>query len=414
MKTFQKIALVSAIAAAPFAAQADLTPMDDSLMGNTTGQAGVTIEIDLGDSGISVGSVVYTDHELVNDGTGKAPGDAGYVDTYSSGALDGGSVALENINVNLTGTLVQTIDVSEDGDLEMTMSSPGSLNISMGDDGTGNFSALKLVSGTYGSTANESEIINNLDLALELGASTTTIVNLGGAQKTVADRSGAEFTVGDPAFSQDAVDAADAADAAMPVDNALANIGLGRLADAGVTGSYANDTSSMAIQMNASIKITDMNLGLFGYTATQANTLGQSHGATVAAKATLVGSAAGTLTFDADGVATSTDAGDALAVGTYNGTLSGIKTAIASGSAIEINGVTVESSTGGAIALNQTIWAVGGDASLPGSKSGVYIQMGAMDMNIGVEGIEIGGSSIGSLAVNNLQLNGMTQRIYGH
>ena len=43
MKTFQKIALVSAIAAAPFAAQADLTPMDDSLMGNTTGQAGVTI-----------------------------------------------------------------------------------------------------------------------------------------------------------------------------------------------------------------------------------------------------------------------------------------------------------------------------------------------------------------------------------
>ena len=43
MKGLKKIALATAVAAAPFAAQAELTAMNDSAMGNVTGQAGVTI-----------------------------------------------------------------------------------------------------------------------------------------------------------------------------------------------------------------------------------------------------------------------------------------------------------------------------------------------------------------------------------
>lgn len=374
MKTFQKIALVSAIAAAPFAVQADLTPMDDSLMGNTTGQAGVTIEIDLGDDGIKVGSVVYTDtaHQVV-DVNGVSPGDAGYIETTE----DGGSVALENINVNLTGVLTQTIDVSENGDLEMTMSSPGSLTVSMGNDASdtaGDFSALKLVGANAGALGNDSEIINNLDLAVNLGASTTTIKNLGTS----------------------------------------ASAGLGTLENAGVVGDYKDWTSSMAIQMNASVEVTDMNLGVFGYTKEQANILGQSHDTTVAAKGTLDAGAVGTVTYDANGVATSDEAADATLVGTYNGTLNAVKNTIATGSAIQVSGVTVSAAGGGAIDLNQVIWAVGGDASDPTSNAGVYIQLGAMDMDIGVDAIAIGGSSIGSLEVNGLELAGMTQRIYGH
>jgi hypothetical protein len=62
---FSKIALVSAIAAAPFAVQADLTPIEDSLMGDTIGQAGVTIEIDNSDDGIAVGEVEYIDEGSV-------------------------------------------------------------------------------------------------------------------------------------------------------------------------------------------------------------------------------------------------------------------------------------------------------------------------------------------------------------
>lgn len=347
MKTFQKIALVSAIAAAPFAAQADLTPMDDSLMGNTTGQAGVTIEIDLGAAGIKIGEVVYTD-------------------TQSGADTDGGSVSLENINIGLTGTLVQTIDVDAAGDLKMTVSSPGAMNIAVGNDAadtTGLSSALKLVA-TDGS---ESEIINNLDLSVNLGSSTTTIKNLGTS----------------------------------------ATAGLGALSGAGVTGSYATGQSSMAIQMNASVEVTDMNLGLFGYTNAQADVIGnQKAGQYAAAYAAAA---------PGDQAALAAANGDADNNGAIDGAeLTGLKDTIATGSAIQVEGVTVAAAGGGAISLEQVIWAVGGDASQPGSDAGVYIQMGAMDMNIGVADVKIGGGSIGSVAINGLELAGMTQRIYGH
>jgi hypothetical protein len=105
MKTFKKIALVSAIAVAPFAVQAGLTPMEDSLMGNTTAQAGITIEIELGAGGIDIDSIVYTDE---------------------------GTVTLENINIGLAGNITQTIDVNAAGDLEIVASAPGTVAITMG------------------------------------------------------------------------------------------------------------------------------------------------------------------------------------------------------------------------------------------------------------------------------------------
>jgi len=434
MKTFKKIALVTAIAAAPFAAQAGLVSIEDAEMSNVTGQAGVTIEIDLGTEGIKVGSVVYTDTAHtdveVTDADGVEPGASDYVSTMSG--TDGGSVTLENINVNLTGTLVQTIDVSSNGDLEMTMSSPGALTITAGNnaaDTTGAFSALKL-----GAAGNESELINNLDLSVNLGASTTTIMNLGGTSQAlvtvpaVADRTGLITDETDVGFDQAAVDAADAADLAnatatatnaqITTLNAIAPVGLGLLANAGVTGSYANDVSSMAIKMNASVQVTDMNLGLFGYTKAQANVLSQGHSTVTEAKTVLTdidgSTAIAGLTFNAStGIASATDATNADVV-TYNDTLQATKNLIATGSAVQVEGVTVQSSTGGAIALNQVIWAVGGNANEAGSKAGVYIQMGAMNMNIGVDAIKIGGSSIGSVAINGLELAGLTQRIYGH
>lgn len=58
MKGLKKLALVTAIAAAPFAANADLKALDDSAMGNVTGQAGVTIELE---TRVSIGEFTYTD-----------------------------------------------------------------------------------------------------------------------------------------------------------------------------------------------------------------------------------------------------------------------------------------------------------------------------------------------------------------
>src|SRR5690606_29279939 len=77
MKGLKKIALVTAIAAAPFAAHADLKAMDDSAMGNITGQAGVTIELE---TQVSIGTFTYTDegsfnvNNIVIGGSGVAGG----------------------------------------------------------------------------------------------------------------------------------------------------------------------------------------------------------------------------------------------------------------------------------------------------------------------------------------------------
>jgi len=61
MKFLKKASLAAAIAAAPFAAQAELVAMDDATMSSTTGQAGVTIDITIGATGITADSVTYTD-----------------------------------------------------------------------------------------------------------------------------------------------------------------------------------------------------------------------------------------------------------------------------------------------------------------------------------------------------------------
>lgn len=77
MKGLKKIALATAVAAAPFAANADLKALDDSAMGNVTGQAGVTIELE---TKVSIGQFKYTDegsfavNNIVLGGSGVAGG----------------------------------------------------------------------------------------------------------------------------------------------------------------------------------------------------------------------------------------------------------------------------------------------------------------------------------------------------
>lgn len=85
MKGLNKLALATAVAAAPFAAQAELTAMSDQAMGNTTGQAGVTIELNTSLSmdqvqysqGSSTGSVLVNNLKVGGIGTdaGKGFGD---------------------------------------------------------------------------------------------------------------------------------------------------------------------------------------------------------------------------------------------------------------------------------------------------------------------------------------------------
>ena len=62
MKGLKKIALVSAIAALSAGAQAELKALDDSSMGNLTGQAGISIDLT---ANVSIGEVAYKDEGFI-------------------------------------------------------------------------------------------------------------------------------------------------------------------------------------------------------------------------------------------------------------------------------------------------------------------------------------------------------------
>lgn len=315
MKTFQKITLAAAISAAPFMAQADLTPMDDALMGDTTGQAGVTIEIDIDSAGISVGEIEY---------------------------IDEGSVILQDITVKNVNNLTQKIDVDAEGNLLIGMSGVSGMQVGLGDtaaDTTGASSALAL-KGTAGTT----EVINNLDMTLNLGETTTQIINLAGTNsletQALADGFGSEAFEG-----------------------------------------------SVAIRATTSLQITDMNAGLFGYTREQAE-----------AKADLVANGG-----NGDGVA---DAGE-----------SGVADVYANSAAITVGGVQFydledDGVTKKAATIDQVIWAKGGTEA---QDAGLYIQIGEIAGTLEVGSVQFGSTpSIGTIKVSDINLAGLTQRIYGH
>ncbi len=91
MKAFKKLALVTAIAAAPFA-QAELTSIDDAALSDMTGQAGISIELS---AKVDIGSVVYTDTDGLANNAGSLA---------ITGITLGGSAAnsaLDNIKIDI-------------------------------------------------------------------------------------------------------------------------------------------------------------------------------------------------------------------------------------------------------------------------------------------------------------------------
>lgn len=128
MKGLKKIALATAVAAAPFAAQAELTAMDDSAMGNVTGQAGVTIELE---TQVSIGQFKYTDEGSfnVNDielgGAGLITGANPVFDTTGDGTPDTAATGLlDDLSID--------IDIAADGDAVVSVHTISGLPIDWG------------------------------------------------------------------------------------------------------------------------------------------------------------------------------------------------------------------------------------------------------------------------------------------
>jgi hypothetical protein len=344
MKTFQKIILASAISAAPFASQA-MEALDDSVLAATTGQAGVTIEINIDAAGISVGEIEYKDE---------------------------GSVLLQNTRITNVNNLVQTIDVDARGDVQIGMSGVTGLTVDIGDNGDGLDSAVALKS----TGGNVTELVNNVHLVANLGASTVSVMNL-------EDRSAAELLL-------------------LP-----GNAGSG----------------SVAIQMSQSIEITDLDVGVFGYTDAQAGVRATAALPTAVAGYALAYSGltdqGGDPGIADEQLAFATANGDADNSGTINGAgeeavvEGGLKLQYATGSAVQLNNVKFYGTGGAGTAatINQTVWAKGGTAAQGG---GVYINVQSIEGTLDIGGIVLGGASIGSIKVSDLNLAGLTSRIYGH
>jgi len=339
MKFLQKATLAAAIAAAPFAAQS-LEALDDATLAATTGQAGVSIDVTLGTTGVEIGSITYTDTPTL-DGSNVSVND---IDTTGDGTVDaksGGSVVMRDLSVAgidktdfdddgtktaAALTIGQTIDVAENGDLVLGMSTPTDVYMSLG------LGAVELQDNTAASTNKNSELVNSMSAVLQLGANSKTIVRN------------------------------------VDVENQT-------LADFGVTGTdFAAMKSGLVIEADMKVRVVDLDVELFGYTESQADAL--------------YGDGNGTI-----------EAGETNAA------------AAAAGAAVKVKDLTFDDGAGGLVDVSQTIWAQGGTAAQGG---GVYIQMGNIQGDLTVGAIEIGGASIGSVAVSNINLAGMTQRIYGH
>jgi len=84
MKGLKKIALCSAVALAPFAANADMKALNDSDMGSVTGQAGVTIDLS---AEVSIGEIAYEDRGFLAISDIKLGGD-GVAGGSNGNALD--------------------------------------------------------------------------------------------------------------------------------------------------------------------------------------------------------------------------------------------------------------------------------------------------------------------------------------
>lgn len=145
MKFLKKASLAAAIAAASISAQAGMVALDDETMAATTGQAGVTIELNLqagtgANAAVKVGGIDYTDE---------------------------GQIQINDVWVgSATGiSIKQNIDVEADGRLKIVVDPVTGLQVGVG--------SVHLAN-QAGAVQGEA-LVSNVSLGIDLGTSTTLI-----------------------------------------------------------------------------------------------------------------------------------------------------------------------------------------------------------------------------------------------
>lgn len=120
MKGLKKLALVTAVAAAPFA-QAEMTAMDDALLGEMTGQAGITIDVDLQ---MTIDAIKYVDDDgatrpaldLNGDGDTLDAGENAIAGTQGAITLKSLSIgSIDEVSGALSAAQIRGVTIDADG-----------------------------------------------------------------------------------------------------------------------------------------------------------------------------------------------------------------------------------------------------------------------------------------------------------
>jgi len=402
MKAFKKLALVTAIAAAPFA-QAELVAIDDAVMSDMTGQAGISIELS---AEVSIGSVVYTD-------TANADaGDIGGGSLAITGIVLGGNDGSGNVSGALDGIKID-IDVDDADGLIIHLGATDNGGVLTGSDSV-DF-GLSVESASLNGGAN---LISGMSITGNLGPVDVEIANNG--------------TIGIDAYFE-------VTNGSLDVDV----LGLG------VTNLTIGDNASPILTGRNQSNIENFQDYVVSITpaltaADDARTTAQADLVTV--ESGLV--AANTALTDAqaivdDPASTPTQVSDAQAIVTTQegtiATLEGNQTALVAGIAsytTAINdatvggvqnmayvGMTISTGTTGYGKLNGTgpgDWS----ADTIAVTSALVVTIDAMNMDIGMDlamGTAVNATtgaavstSLGSVVINDLNLSGTTLKIYGH
>lgn len=391
MKGLKKLALATAVAAAPFA-QAEMTAMDDALLGEMTGQAGVTIELS---ANVSVGSFVYTDtdgyvphalFELENTNTAAAAA-AG---TFSMNNIvlggAGGTGALDDIKID--------IDVDANDGLVIHLGGTNLMEVLTGADTDldGSLEAVDFGLSVGTVNVNSTTLASNIAINGNLGpidiviANDSTIsvdaffeVTSGGMDIDVLGMGLTNLTVGDdnsPIVSSATYSTAIATAQGLAVSqNAAAISGAG---DAAVAGNAANITAAGDASDAA---WTDVGGGV------DANGDTQAEARTAAETAATDAYRAG---------------GEAQATATVNAT------AIAGVSNMAYVGMTISTVDTGYFNL-----LTASDTAVTNALN-ITIDAMQMDITADVSLGDNGARELGSIAINDLDLSGTSLTIYGH
>jgi len=372
MKAFKKLALVTAIAAAPFA-QAELVSIDDTELSGMTGQSGISIDLS---AQVSIGSIEYTD----TDQAGKLN-----INNIVLGGA-GGTGALDEIKIDIDvdatdGLIIHLGGTNASGVL--TGLDKVDFGLSVGD--------VKINNG--------SNIASNIQIDGNLGPIDVVIANDG----TIAVDAYFQVTSG----SLD-LDVLGVGVTGLTIGQD-SNPFIGNLD----SGTYGGPSGV------AGVSVADM-------AAAGANTDALAASSTTAAD-WITNNAVDPLAPTNDETALSVEAEQAVYKATYDATVEGTLTAVESGlgggDPLLGDGLSDFAYVGMTITTSSTSYT-NADTSVVDIKNALTVSIDSMSMDIAMDvsvgefsvdaGVSYATAGIGKVAINDLDLSGTTLKIYGH